>query len=104
MRSRDRPGFRGGFAWGFLHFAHSSYAGLTRVSILLQKEMDGRVKPGHDIAGLMKIPRGRQDAHVARMADFLGRVFGMLAAVVMQRLDQRWAGRYRGSAAQRIIG
>ena len=34
----------------------------------------------------MKIPRRRQDAHVAGMADFLGRIVRMLTAVVMQRL------------------
>jgi hypothetical protein len=41
----------------------------------------------------MKIPRRRQDAHVARMADFLGGVVRVLAAVVIQRLDQRRTGR-----------
>ena len=31
----------------------------------------------------MKIPRARQDAHVARMADFLGRIVRMLTPIVM---------------------
>ena len=31
----------------------------------------------------MKIPRARQDAHIARMADFLGRVVRVLATVVV---------------------
>src|ERR1700716_3203765 len=38
---------------------------------------------------LMKIPRGRQDAHVARMADFLGWIVRVLTPVIMQRFDQR---------------
>jgi len=52
----------------------------------------------------MKIPRGRQDAHVARMADFLRRIAGMLTPVVMQRFDQRRAGRHRMFSAERVIG
>ena len=51
-----------------------------------------------------KIPRGRQDTHVARMTEFLGRVVGILAPVVMQRFDQRRACRHRMLPAQRIIG
>src|ERR1700726_596637 len=44
-----------GVCMEFLHFRDSSYAGLTRVSILLQKEMDGRVKPGHDTSGTLSV-------------------------------------------------
>ena len=43
---------------------------------------------------LMKIPRARQDAHIARMADFLCRVIWMVAPIVVERLDQRGACRH----------
>ena len=49
---------------------------------------------------LMKIPRARQDAHVARMADFLRRIVGVLAAVVVERFDQRAGRRHRMLAAR----
>ena len=42
----------------------------------------------------MKIPRGRQDAYIAGMADFLGRVIWMVAPIVVERLDQRGACRH----------
>jgi hypothetical protein len=38
------------------------------------------------------------------MADFLGRVVRMLTAVVMQRFDQRRAGRHGGFSSERVIG
>ena len=53
---------------------------------------------------LMKIPRWRQDPHIARMADFLPRIIRMLAPVVMQWFDQRRAGRHRMLSAERVIG
>jgi hypothetical protein len=37
----------------------------------------------------VKIPRRRQDADVARVAVALGRGFGVIAAVTVERLDQR---------------
>jgi hypothetical protein len=37
----------------------------------------------------MKIPGRRQDSDVARMTGFLRRRIGMVAAVVVERLDQR---------------
>jgi hypothetical protein len=43
----------------------------------------------------MKIPRGRQDAHVAGMADFLGRMVRMFTPVVIERLDQGGTDRHR---------
>ena len=52
----------------------------------------------------MKIPRGRQDAHVARVADFPGRIVRVLTPVVMQRFDQRRAGRHGMFPAERVIG
>ena len=53
---------------------------------------------------LMKIPRLRQDAHVAGMADALGGIVGMLAAVVVERLDQGGARRQRMLAFKGIVG
>jgi hypothetical protein len=35
----------------------------------------------------MEIPRGRQDAHVAGMADFLSGSVGMITAIIIERLD-----------------
>ena len=57
----------------------------------------------------MKIPRGRQDAHIAGMADFLCRVIWMVAPIVLQGLgmqgfDQGGTGRYRLLAAERVVG
>ena len=52
----------------------------------------------------MKVPRRRQDSHVARMADFLRRVIRMLAGIVIQRLDQRRAGGQRMPPDECIIG
>src|SRR6266699_1295299 len=52
----------------------------------------------------MKIPRGRQDADIARVADFLCGIVGVFAPVVIERLDQRGAGRHGGLAAQRVVG
>ncbi len=49
----------------------------------------------------MKIPRGRQDAHVAGMADFLGRMVGVVARIVIERLDQRGADRHFMSVPKR---
>src|ERR1700722_20850401 len=53
---------------------------------------------------LMKIPRARQNPHVAGMADFLGWIFQMLSPVVIERLDQRGPGRHGMLAAERVIG
>ena len=63
----------------------------------------------------MKIPGWRQDANVARVADFLrGRIGMMIAPVVVEesvverpiveRLDQRGAGGHRMLADERIVG
>jgi hypothetical protein len=36
----------------------------------------------------MKIPRARQDANVARVADFLRRIVRVFAAVIVERLGR----------------
>src|SRR3954454_3210561 len=87
---------RGVCIGGIPQFTQSSYAGLTGESILRSK--DG----GH--CSLMKIPRLRQDAHVARMADFLGRIVRVLAPIVMQRFDQCRAGWHSMLSAECVIG
>lgn len=50
-------------------------------------------------AASMKIPRRRQDAHVAGVADFLRRHICVVATVVVERLDQVGACRHRMLAA-----
>ena len=50
-----------------------------------------------------EIPRARQDAHVARMTNFLGRIVRMLAAVVVQRFDRR-GSRHGMFPAERVVG
>src|SRR4029453_6952372 len=52
----------------------------------------------------VKISGRRQDADVARVADFLRGAIGVVAAVVVERLDQRGAGRHGMLAARRIVG
>jgi hypothetical protein len=52
----------------------------------------------------MKIPRPRQNPHVARMADFLGWVAGVVAAVVVERLGRHAGGLRAGFSAERIVG
>jgi hypothetical protein len=52
----------------------------------------------------MKIPRARQDAHIAGMADFLGRIFRMVAAVVVERLNQGRPSRHWRFSAKRVVG
>ena len=48
----------------------------------------------------MKIPRRRQDAHVARVANFLRGIVEVFAAVVVERFDQRGSRRHGGFAAE----
>jgi hypothetical protein len=57
-----------------------------------------------DWSALMKIPRPRQNPHVARMADFLGWVAGVVAAVVVDRLGRHGAGVHGGFSAERVVG
>ena len=52
----------------------------------------------------MKIPRGRQDADVARMADFLRGIFRVIAPVVLQRFDQRRARRHGVFSDECVVG
>ncbi len=49
----------------------------------------------------MKIPRARQDADVAGVAEFLGGIVRMLARIVLQGFE--WAGRHR-LATEAAIG
>src|ERR1700730_4388770 len=53
---------------------------------------------------LMKIPRPRQDADIARMADFLRRIVRLLAAVVVERFGRRGAGSHAKFSAERVVG
>src|SRR2546429_8099026 len=53
---------------------------------------------------LMKIPRRRQDANVARVTDFLSGRVEVIAAVVIERLDQRGPDRQSMFAGERVIG
>src|SRR5689334_7031944 len=45
--------------------------------------------PAEPTASLMKIPRGRQDAYVARMTNALRRIIQVIARIVVERFDQR---------------
>src|SRR5437588_437296 len=53
---------------------------------------------------LMKIPRRRQDANVARVTDFLSGRVEVIAAVVIERLDQRGPDRQSMFTGERVIG
>ena len=52
----------------------------------------------------MEIPRRRQDADVARVAVFLRRHIRMIAAVAVERFDQRRSCRHRVLAGERVVG
>src|SRR5882762_3598816 len=52
----------------------------------------------------MKIRHRRNDGILPRARDFQGWVVEVLAPVVVERFDQRRAGRHGGFSAERVIG
>src|SRR5258705_8232724 len=79
--------------------------GAAASTIIRRNGAGGKMRHvAHRPHALMKIPRARKNPHIARMADFLGRMVRVLAAVVMQRFDQRGTCRHGMFSAERVVG
>src|SRR5258708_20482714 len=79
--------------------------GAAASTIIRRNGAGGKMRHvAHRPHALMKIPRARKNPHIARMADFLGRMVRVLPAVVMHRIPPSGTSPHRIVLAHRVLG